>query len=97
MIFDVNYFDFDRNENTMNDGHHCSVDATDPAEAVGAFIRDCARYEEGTLGHRDYLAITDVEAEDEDVIVTAYRIDDNTWEQHVYSPDGSDTYTTFKA
>lgn len=93
MKFDVTYYDFDRNENTMKDGHHLDVDADNAAGAVRAAIGRLADISP------DYDSITEATAENEDgTTVAAYRIDSGEWEVHTYDFNGDDlSFSAFNA
>lgn len=93
MKFDVTYYDFDRDDNTMKDGHHLDIEAADAAEAVGVLIRRLS------LTSPEYPSITEVDAEDEDgTTAAAYRVGESEWELHIYSPSGDDlSFCAFNA
>lgn len=87
--YDINFFkfeDFDARGDKLNDGLHGSVEALGAVEAVKKFISEYAAYEEGTKGREDYLSIQEVNAESDtgDVFVSAYRLDPESWEIHIY-------------
>lgn len=87
--YDINHFyskDFDEQGNKLNDGLHGSVEALGAVEAVKKFISEYAAYEEGTKGREDYLSLEEVNAESDtgDVLVSACRLDPESWEIHIY-------------
>jgi len=93
MKFDVTYYDFDRDDNTMKDGHHLDIEAADAAEAVGALIRRLS------LTSPDYPSVTEAVAVDGDgTTAAAYRVGESEWELHIYSPSGDDlSFCAFNA
>lgn len=93
MKFDVTYYDFDRDDNTMKDGHHLDIEAADAAEAVGALIRRLS------LTSPDYSSVTEAVAVDgDDTTAAAYRVGESEWELHIYSPSGDDlSFCAFNA
>lgn len=87
--YSINYFefkDFDERGDKLNEGLYGSVEALGAVEAVKKFISEYATYEEGTKGREDYLSIKEVSAESHtgDVLVSAYRLDPESWEIHTY-------------
>lgn len=97
--FDVTYYDFDRSENTMSDGHHMDVEAVTLLGAIHNALKQLADYDEGTQGWDDYLSITEVNVRDEHADVTAYRVGEKEWEIHyIIEENGKqyeDVYSTF--
>ncbi|NGM16941.1 hypothetical protein GMI70_02780 [Eggerthellaceae bacterium zg-893] len=80
-----------------NGGFGSEFEAETPQQAVVGWIRDyAASYDEGTKGREDFDRIKRVEASDEGVNVSAYRISETEWELHTYA-DGSDEFETFTA
>lgn len=85
MKYNVTYYDFDRNDNTMKDGHHMDVEAQDAIEAVNNALRWLSD------NSYDYQSVTEATAEDENgTMATAYRTDADEWELHTYSPSGDE-------
>ena len=87
--YDINYFyskDFDEQGNKLNGGVYWLDDQVNALEAIKSFINEHADYEEGTLGHEQYLLIKEVNVEElfGDALVSAYRLDSESWEIHTY-------------
>lgn len=87
MAYDLKWFDGKHPDTGMVDGFHCDADGIGPIDAVLNWIRDFSSAEDGTLGREEYDSAMEASVSTCDVIVSAYRVNENTWEIHVHVDD----------
>lgn len=75
MAYDLEWFDDKHPDTGMVDGFHCDVDGIGPIDAMLNWIR-----EEDDSAMEAGISTCDV-------IVSAYRVHENTWEIHVHVDD----------
>lgn len=92
MAYDLRWFDDKHVDDRMIDGFHCDADGIGPIDAMLNWIRDFSMAEDGTLGREQYDSAMEADISTDEVIVSAYRVHEETWEIHVYVGDVDEAF-----